>query len=159
MGGRAVFGPSTGDPVGPTNRAALASTAEIVGYIGDDSRFETDGWDAKVIKALDDAGGGFCWTSEGHDKPWPSTVFVTSKIVQALGWLIYPKTKRGFFDVVWVVLANATGRAVVLPEVMIRHDNGTQGVSPELISQDERAYKHWHARQLPEDARKVRAVF
>src|SRR6185503_5874225 len=99
---------------------ALASKSDIVGFIGDDSRFETVGWDEKVIHAL--RRPGFCWTNEGHDRPWPSTVFVSREIVQALGYLALPTLKRGYFDVVWIGLAEQTHTDRVLPEVMIRQD-------------------------------------
>ena len=154
-----IIVPPTGDPVGPLNHAALMVTADIVGFIGDDSRFETKGWDAKVERAIADAGGGFCWTSDGHDKPWPSTVFISTDIVKALGWLALPTTRRGYFDVVWERLAMATGRAIALPDVMIRHNNAGEGVNPGIIEHDRLAYETWRDRQSSKDAARIRSLY
>lgn len=154
-----IHGPSTGDPVGPLNREALKSKADIVGYIGDDSRFETQGWDLLVEKAINDAGGGFCWANDGHEKPWPSTVFISREIVQTLGWLALPTTKRGYFDAVWIHLATATGRAIALPEVMIRHNNVGEGVRPDIIESDRIASEAWAKTQSRKDAAAIRSLY
>lgn len=146
----------TGDPVGPSNEIALKSTADIIGWMGDDSRFETKGWDERVTHEMSVAGGGFCWTAEGHVKPWPSTIFISRDIVQGLGWLVFPNVKRGYFDVAWLQLARLTGRAVVLRDVMIRHRNVPQGVPPDTIHADEAAFNLWCKKQCFQDASRIR---
>jgi hypothetical protein len=152
--GNVRWGEPTGDPTGPLNRAAVTSTAEIVGFIGDDSRFETAGWDALVEAQL--RSPGFCWADDGHDIPWPSTIFVSKKIVNALGWLALPSLKRGYFDVVWIELAARSGMTRKLPRVMIRHDNSKGVVAPEVIAADEAAFNLWKQTEMNNDVRKVR---
>ena len=164
-----VIAPSapTGDPTGPLNVHALAARTEVVGFIGDDSRLETPGWDVQVERALERP--GFCWAMDGtSERPWPSTVFVSREIVKALGWLALPDLRRGFFDVVWVHLAQETGTARPLPDVLIRHDNSAgdpdsasfipeRRVPPEVIKADERAFWAWrNGPAFADDCRKVR---
>lgn len=161
-----VFAP-TGDPTGPLNQAALASSAPIIGFIGDDSRFETPGWDVRVERALEKP--GLCWPMDGTAKnPWPSTIFVSRDIVRRLGWLSLPALRRGFFDVVWVELAKQTGTARMLGDVMVRHDNSPgdpsspnyipeRRVPPDVIAADERAYWAWrNGPSFADDCRKVK---
>lgn len=162
--GDVILGPSTGDPTGPLNRESMVSKARIVGFCGDDTRFETEGWDRKVLDALKTP--GFCWGDDGHDKPWPSTVFISKPIVRALGYMVPPTLKRGYFDVAWVELARMTDTERALPDVMFRHDNSAGDpkspnfnpeaqVPPEVIAADERAFREWNASQKYADARRI----
>jgi hypothetical protein len=149
--GHKVIGPPTGDPTGPLNREAMDSPHEYVGFIGDDSRFETPGWDEMVLQALP----GIVWGDDGHDVPWPSTVFMDTKIVKAMGYMVPPDLRRGFFDVVWIELAEMTATGRVIP-AMFRHDNSHRPTEPdETINADEAAYKRWRQFQARADAKKV----
>lgn len=159
-----IIGAPTGDPTGPLNAAALASDADIVGFVGDDSRLETPGWDFMVEQSLRTP--GFCWGDDGHDIPWPSTVFISREIVQALGYMVPPTLRRGFFDEVWTLLAEGTGTDRVIPAVF-RHDNSAGDpkspnfkpeaqVPPAVIAKDERAFNEWRRSQMASDIRKIR---
>ena len=157
----------TGDPTGPLNRAALRSMASIVGFCGDDSRMETPGWDLMVERALREP--GFCWGNDGTGpSAWPSTCFISKEIVWALGWMVPPALRRGFFDVVWAEIAHSTNTAHVIP-AMFRHDNSAGDptspnfrpeaqVPPEVIAADEAAYKEWHKNEAISDVRKIRSL-
>lgn len=105
-------------------------------------------------------------TEDGH--PWPSTCFVSTDIVRALGYIVPPTLRRGFFDVFWVELGQRSGTYRVL-EATFTHDNSRgdpskpnfdpgRRVPPEVIAADERAYRDWYATQRSEDVRKVRHV-
>lgn len=96
------------------------------------------------------------WADDGHDKPWPTTVFVSREIPRTLGWFVLPELRRGFFDVVWVMLAEGTRTKRELPEVMIRHDNSMHPVAPDVIAADERVFNLWARDQAPQDIRKLR---
>lgn len=150
-------GEPTGSPTGPLNVAALASLARIVGFIGDDSRFETEGWDLMVREAL--RLPGFCWGNDGHKVPWASTVFVSKPIVSRLGWLALPSLNRGYFDVVWLRLAQETQSQRLIP-AMFRHHNLPEGhpdgPSKETIEQDAEAYARWRGGQDREDVKTAR---
>lgn len=163
--GLAITGPAYGDPCQPLNAAALWSRSEIVGFIGDDSRLMTPGWDVQVIRALQTP--GFCWGFDGtSSQPWPSTAFITTEIVKTLGYMVPPGLRRGFFDVAWTVLATATD-SIRLVDAMFAHDNSrgdpskpnydpTYRVPPAVIAADERAYNDWTKRQAAQDIRLLR---
>jgi len=160
-----IIGEPTGDPTGPLNHAALACEAEIIGFCGDDSRMETPGWDVLVEGVL--RAPGFCWGYDGtSDRPWPSTAFISRQIIQALGWMVPPTLRRGFFDVAWLELANRTGTAQVI-DAMFRHDNSKGDpskpnydpafqVPPEVIAADEVAYHTWLRDSMRSDVQKLR---
>lgn len=153
-----IIGPSTGDPVGPLNRCALASKADIVGFIGDDSSFETRGWDQRVIAALQDSPGVY-WGWDGHDLPWPSTYFVSREIAQALGWIALPTLKRAFFDTVWVELGRIAQVAYVDTQVMFLHDNSVhEGVAQDIVDEDQKHYNRWIREQSEKDKVRIRTV-
>lgn len=162
-----LFGPPTGDPTGPLNREALASDADIVGFIGDDSRLLTPGWDDEVREALTTP--GFCWGFDGtNQNAWPSTCFVSRSIIQALGYFVPPTLRRGYFDVAWVQLATRTKTDRIIP-ALFPHDNSRGDpskpnydpafrVPPEVIAQDERAFNEWMRDQMPRDVHKLRQL-
>jgi hypothetical protein len=137
-----VAGPPEGDPTGPLNAAALrVSDADIVGFIGDDSRCETPGWDAMVERVLQEP--GYAW---GDDRTgpaaWPSTAFITADIVRRIGYFALPTLRRGFFDVQWVTTARSAGLERVIP-ARFPHDNHEHPVAPEIIAADEAAFGVW----------------
>jgi hypothetical protein len=99
------------------------------------------------------------WTSDGHDKPWPSTIFMDTSIVRALGWMALPDLKRGYFDTVWCDLAYGAGLAKEIPSVMIRHNNVGHPVDPAIIAADARRYEEWGRTDRASDIRKVKAAY
>lgn len=160
-----IVGTPTGDPTGPLNAAVRVSKSDAVGFLGDDSRFETFGWDRKVLDAMKEP--SICWGSDGHEKPWPSTVFITRTITDALGYMVPPTLRRGYFDVVWIQLATRTGTSRVLSDVAFPHDNSagdptspnfkpSHQVPPGVIESDRLAYDQWVRNDMNRDAQKVR---
>ena len=85
------------------NALGLLDDYPHVGWIADDNRFETKGWDEQVVKALGSHPIVF-----GNDvvSPGakPSHVFMDSRIPKALGWLILPGLHSTFTDDVWANL-------------------------------------------------------
>jgi hypothetical protein len=136
-----IFDAPTGDPTGPLNRAALTSEASIVGFMGDDSRCMTPGWDVMVERAL--AEPGLAWgCDETGPVAWPSTAFATADIVRALGYFALPSLRRGFFDVQWITTARAAGVERVI-RASFPHDNHEHPVAPEVIAADQMAFEAW----------------
>lgn len=149
-----VSGEPTGDPTGPLNRIALASDAGIVGFIGDDSRLATKGWDAMVEEAL--AEPGFAWGDDDTGPAaWPSTAFCSTDIVRRWGYFALPTLHRGFFDVQWVTVARAAGLERIVP-ARFPHDNHGNRVAEEIIAADEAACRAWEARQAAQDVANAR---
>lgn len=165
--GEVLVGAPTGDPTGPLNVATEVSSADV-GFCGDDTRFLTPGWDGLVVAQLRD-GPAIVWGMDGtSQKPWPSTCFISSGIVKALGYMVPPTLRRGYFDVFWIQLATATGVARTV-DALFKHDNSAgdpsspnfkpeRRVPPEVIEADRRAYGDWQLTSFASDCRKVRAL-
>ena len=100
----------------------LLDDYDSVGWIADDNRFETPGWDRVVVDALGSHPMVF-----GNDvvSPGskPSHVFMDSRIPRELGWLILPGLHSTFADDVWANLGvgaiDVTDR--LLPEKTLRY--------------------------------------
>ncbi len=152
-----VIAPGDGTPTGPLNRAALASEAAVVGFIGDDSRFATKGWDAEVERAIREP--GFAYGPDDTGPPiWPSTAFVTTDIVRAIGYFALPTLKRGFFDRQWISVARGAGVERALT-AHFPHDNADHPVSKEVIRADEEAFRRWGVDGALADARTAQQVY
>lgn len=74
-----------------------------VGWIADDNRFSTRGWDERVLAALEKSPIVFCndVVSPGAK---PSHVFMDARIPMALGWFLLPGIHSTFFDDAWETL-------------------------------------------------------
>lgn len=156
--GEVVIGPSSGDPTAPLNRLAFASTATICGFLGDDSRLVTKGWDREVERALREP--GFAYGPDDTSGPaiWPSTCFVTTDIVRAIGYFALPSLKRGFFDRQWISVARAAKLERPLRS-HFPHDNSEHPVAKAVIQADEKAFLEWGNAGALIDAKKAEHVY
>lgn len=109
--------------MGPALNAALAYTgAEIVGFVGDDHRFRTSGWDVMVTEANARMGGGLVYGDDGFQGPnLPTAVFIDSRITTALGWMSLPGATHLYLDNTWLDLGRHLGRLKYLPDMKIEH--------------------------------------
>ena len=79
--------------------AKFADHADIVGFIGDDHRFRTKGWDRVVSKVLEDEGGGILYGDDlAQREQLPTAVFISSPIIKALGWFGLRGAKHLYLD-------------------------------------------------------------
>lgn len=143
---------------------------EVVGFIGDDHRFRTHDWDIAVVAALDEMGGGFVYGNDlARDDDLPTQVFISSRIILALGWMGLPTCRHLYIDNAWRTLGNAVGRFRHLPNVVIEHlhpaygkaawDDGHRRVnSAETYAHDGEAYGSWVEERLADDVARVQAV-
>lgn len=138
----------------PTNAAAadLAPIYDITGFVGDDHRFRTVGWDAAIEAAL--AKPGFAYGNDLIRSDIPTQVFISSKIVLALGWFCLPGAKHLYLDNTWRVLGEASGTLRYLPDVVIEHahpffgrgqmDEGYARVNhPSMYEHDNAIFQEW----------------
>jgi len=146
------------------------TTADIVGFIGDDHRFRTPGWDEAIIAANDEMAGGIVY---GNDllrgEELASQVFMDRRITSALGWMALPGAKHLFLDDTWMALGQALGRLKYLADVHIEHLHPTAGKAdwdenynrvnaPAMYEHDAAIFHAWMADQLEDDVAKVRAA-
>lgn len=165
--------PPQGGMVAALNTAALhyADDAQYIGFIGDDHRFRTPGWDAAFTRALDANGGGLAY---GNDLFWPqgqipTQIFMSSSIIRALGWMGLPSCKHLYIDNVWKVLGDSTDSLFYFPRYVIEHLHPAAGKaewdaqylrlnSEERYAADRAAFEAWMATQASEDCERVRSA-
>lgn len=152
-----------------------------VGWVADDNRFRTKGWDEMVAEHLTRTPIVF-----GNDvvSPGskPSHVFMDARIPRALGWLLLPGLHRAFFDDAWQTLGTAKD-ATLAPFDELASKMGTDyvrvghggvgiaymhGVVVEHLyverppdgwfEKDMTVYRHWLRHQAEEDIGKARSA-
>jgi hypothetical protein len=93
-----------------------------IGFMGDDHRPRTKGWDAAYVEALRDLGTGIVY---GNDLlqggRLPTQVAMTSDIVRALGYMAPPELTHLFVDNFWLDLGAQAGCIRYLPDVVVEH--------------------------------------
>jgi hypothetical protein len=163
---------STGNMNLALNYAAViyAGKVDVVGFIGDDHRFRTKGWDRVVDKVLSDEGGGFVYGNDLYMGDYlPTQVFISSPIVRALGWMGLPSCRHLYLDNTWKYLGEAIDRLYYLPDVVIEHmhpaagkadwdENHKRVNTSEMYDHDRVAFETWMATQGSTDVEKIRAA-
>jgi hypothetical protein len=162
-----------GGMVNALNAAALAGIREwphelAFGFVGDDHRFRSKGWDEKFLLTLADR-PGFVY---GNDLFWPkgeipTQIFISARIIGRLGWMGLPTCDHLYIDNVWRELGEATGSIRYYPDVVIEHmhpaggkaawDEGHLRVNSEaMYNHDAAAFAAWReSDQFLRDVNKV----
>lgn len=129
--------------------------AMVIGFIGDDHRFRTKGWDRVIGQVMADQGGGFVYGNDlFQGEALPTAIFISGKIVQALGWFGPPACKHLYLDNTWKLLGDATDSLYYLPDVVIEHMHPAAGKgewdanhvrvnASEVYAYDRAAFEEW----------------
>ena len=124
--------------------------ADIFGFIGDDNRFRSTGWDEKFESALGNGGVGY--GDDGvHGPNLPTSWWVTSDILRRLGWFCNPALRHFFLDNTWLELGKSTNSLHYIPDVLIEHLHFSFGKSEldntwhtmEVGAGDDARFKNW----------------
>jgi len=111
--------------LGPTlNRLAVqrAPNHFAIGFMGDDHRPRTEGWDVRMVETLREMGTGLVYGNDLFQREnLPTAVFMTSDIVRTLGYMHPPGLIHLFLDNYWLGLGQALGRIRYLDDVVIEH--------------------------------------
>lgn len=141
-----------------------------LGFLGDDHRPRTLGFDAHYLAALRTLGTGFVY---GDDllagERLPTQVAMTSDIVQTLGYMAPPTLIHTWADNAWHDLGHAIDRIRYLPDVVVEHmhplagkasqDDGYVEVNaPDAFERDRQAFAHWYEHDRLKDVAKLRAL-
>jgi hypothetical protein len=140
-------------------------SAPYLASLGDDMVPETDGWDERLITAIEHMGGGFAYPFDGRRSDIPECCVVSTPIVAALGWMALPTSSHWFIDTAWGDLGRPD-RLAYLPDVTVRHlhpnvaggdphDQTYEDASPQL-GKDLAAYQRWRLMDMPRDRETVR---
>jgi hypothetical protein len=134
--------------------------------LGDDHRPVTPGWDRELLAAARMMGGGWAYGDDGlQHENLPTAFLVSSRIVQALGWMLLPTCRHMFVDAAARDLAETVHRRRYLPDVHIKHLHHTSGLSVRDQTYDDAyaswdadraAYEAWLAGGMHDDAETVR---
>lgn len=112
------------------NKLALMSNSPILGMLGDDVRFRTQGWDTKVrdaFRAVPDR-IAFVHGRDGlQDEHLGTHGFLHRRWVDAVGHMTGPYFSMDYADT-WINdVANELGRRVFLPDLMTEHMHPAAG--------------------------------
>jgi hypothetical protein len=163
-----------GNMIERTNIAAaeVVERFDIIGWMADDNRMLTEGWDRAVLDAMRD-GVGFVnlndlfWSEKApNDKP--VNTFTRASIVRALGYFANPVTSHHFMDDTWRILGNSTDSSVYLESVICEHLHPVNKKAEwdasyretedmGLIRAEQQLFMNWIWTQFKEDRLKVKA--
>jgi hypothetical protein len=150
---------------------AAESQPLAVGFMGDDHRPRSRGWDASYLSELYSLGTGMVY---GNDllqgQNLPTQVAMTSDIVRALGYMAPPSLRHLYVDNYWRDLGNRAGCLTYLPEVVVEHMHPVAGKAEwtpghrrvnthEMFEHDQSAYDAYVAAgHLTHDVETVRKL-
>lgn len=141
-----------------------------IGFMGDDHRPRTVGWDAAYLDVLHEFGTGLVYGNDLLQGPrLPTQVAMTTDIVRALDYMAPPEFTHLWVDNFWLELGRALGRIRYLPDVVIEHmhplagkadwDAGYERVnSSQVADHDQAAFTTYVNTRLAADVAKVRAL-
>lgn len=148
----------------------LQPTPFAIGFMGDDHRPRTVGWDHLYLQSLRVSGTGIVF---GDDKlqsqNLPTQCAMTADIIRVLGYMAPPKLRHMYVDNFWLALGNAAECIRYLPDVVVEHlhpvagkaewDEGYRRVNdPAMFSRDSDAFAGYVRDSMQDAADKVRAL-
>jgi hypothetical protein len=153
----------------PLNAGALdvAPKCDIIGFIGDDHRFRSSGWDIHITKALESIGGGIAFGDDLAQRQNLATqVFISSSVVQALGWMALPGATHLYLDNTWMALGSGMSRLIYVPQAVIEHmhpffgkaemDEGyVKANAQTMVAHDRLAFEAWMRNSAAQDVAKA----
>ena len=157
--------------LGPILNALAVEAAagyEAVGFLGDDHRPRTPGWDTRLLAALDGRPGVAYGNDLHQGGKLPTAVVISSVIIQELGYMVPPVLEHLYLDDFWRRLGLDLGHLEYLPDVIIEHchpnagkaswDDGYERVnSPGQDTADSAAYGQFMSSAWPTDLTRLRA--
>ena len=149
-----------GYTVGPRRRLAgtlnevvrlFSPGFKAVGFMGDDHRPRTPGWDSRFAVCLSGGVGVVYGNDLLVGAKFPTAVMMTSDIPRTLGYMCPPGLVHLCLDLVWKDWGEGIGRITYLDDVVIEHLHPANGKakmdagyeeanSSERVATDSRAY-------------------
>jgi hypothetical protein len=99
----------------------LAPSYQAIGFLGDDHRPRTTGWDQALLAVLDGKPGVAYGNDLFQGQALPTAVVLSAAIVQGLGYLVPPGVEHMYLDNFWRRLGDDIGHLEYLPDVLIEH--------------------------------------
>lgn len=90
----------------------------------DDFEYVTEGFDEKVLRALDEYGDGLVYCNDGmFQEKLSSIMFIPKTMADGTGWVQMPELRHLYGDAVWTTIASGVNRAWYLRNVRVRHQH------------------------------------
>lgn len=115
---------------GTLNELAVkyADKYDYIGFLGDDHRPRTYGWDELLVNAIKDIKNGIVYGNDLFQKhQLPTAVILDSRIVRTLGYMAPPKQKHLYLDNFWLDLGKTLGTIRYLDDVIVEHMHFANG--------------------------------
>jgi hypothetical protein len=150
-----------------TNEIAVRRAPEYphLASFGDDHVPRTPGWDAALVRGIQDMGGtGFTYPWDGTREDVPEAVVMSSDIVQVLGWMSLPGLEHWYHDNVWGDLGWGAGCIRHLRAIAVDHVHPATGKVPadatsrdngRSLDADRDVYWKWRAERMAADTEKI----
>jgi hypothetical protein len=138
-----------------------AEEYEALGFMGDDHRPRTRGWDSAYLRNLQQLGYGYVY---GNDllmgERIPTQVAISSSIIRTLGFFGPPGFTHLNVDVTWKDMGEAIGKLRYLDDVVVEHMHPAAGKANEdagykhvnskaMVRLDEQEYVRWKRDDFP----------
>lgn len=145
---------------------------DVVGFMGDDHRPRTVGWDQRLFDAAL-ASAPTPGIAYGNDlvqgENLPTAVFMDAWVVGALGYMVPPGMTHLYLDDFWKLLGQRLGTLTYLPDVVIEHCHPTAGTAPNdqgyaevnhpsMYAHDKAIFDEYVATRLDADVAKLQAL-
>lgn len=166
-------GPSS-SMVEALNRAATQDVVSYrpfaIGFMGDDHRPRTIGWDAAYLAALRKLGTGIAYGDDLlQGRNLATQCAMTSDIVRELGYMVPPALTHLYVDNFWMTLGAGAGCLKYLPQVVVEHRHPAAGKAiwdenyarvnnSAMYERDAAAFAAYCADELAGDVEKVKAL-
>lgn len=130
-----------------------ADKYEYIGFMGDDHRSRTRGWDTRMMQTIGSLGIAYGDDLNQGEKMCTAVV-MSSDIIKALGYMSPPELIHLYADIFWKELGEATGILSYIPSIIMEHMHYTVGKSQpdalyadvnsgEMFSKDGQAYARY----------------
>jgi hypothetical protein len=141
-----------------------------IGFMGDDHRPRTTGWDEHYLAALRELQTGIVYGDDlFQGVNLPTQVAMTADIIRAVGHMAPPGLRHLYVDNFWRDLGQAAGCLRYLPDVIVEHmhplagkgvdDDGYRRVNARAVNDaDAATYQAYVRDRLPGDVALVRAL-
>lgn len=141
---------------------------DVLGFMGDDHRPRTEGWDQIVDSHFMDTVNGVMYGNDLFQGPnLPTAVFMDSRITRTLGWFVLPGQIHLFMDNLWKRIGEELGTLHYEPRMIIEHMH-PQAKKSEwdqtyieandggVWAADQKLYDAWVATDMVADIQKIR---
>jgi hypothetical protein len=163
--GAGVFSTPSRTMVEALNLGTAAVVANLdpyaVGFMGDDHRPRTPGWDRRYVDELRDLGAGIVYGDElGRGPARPAQAAMTANIVRGLGFVAPPGLDQQYVETFWLDLGTRADCLRFVPDAVIErlHPAAVTGGAGGAHDAERIVYQEYLDTRGAADVARVRAL-